>query len=244
MRRAPSTACVPSFSPLLDRHCGRRCGKMPSAMLIVHHLGRSQSERIVWLCEELGIDYELKRYERDPVTRLAPPEYKALHPIGTAPVITDGNMVLGESGAIVEYLIQQYGGGRLARRAGHPEYAGYLYWLHFANGSFQALLHRTLVARRLEPPPEHRLLADLQKRLDRALEYLDRRLGEADYLAGNELTAADIMIVFSLTTMRSFAPYELKPYSNILSYLRRIASREAYQRAMRKGDPGMTLLLD
>ncbi|HET7365763.1 MAG TPA: glutathione S-transferase family protein [Burkholderiales bacterium] len=213
-------------------------------MLIVHHLGRSQSERIVWLCEELGIDYELKRYERDPVTRLAPPEYKALHPIGTAPVISDGDMVLGESGAIVEYIIEKYGGGRLARSKDHPEFADYLYWLHFANGSFQALLHRTLVARRLEPPPEHRVLADLQKRLERALGYLDRRLGEVHYLAGNELTAADIMIVFSLTTMRSFVPYDLKPCAHILAYLRRIGARAAYQRAMRKGDPGMTPLLD
>jgi len=213
-------------------------------MLIVHHLGRSQSERIVWLCEELGVGYELRRYERDPLTRLAPPEYKALHPIGTAPVISDGRMVLGESGAIVEYLIQKYGGARLARREGHPEFADYLYWLHFANGSFQALLHRTLVARRLEPPPEHRVLADLQKRLDRALEFLNRRLGETEYLAGSELTAADIMMVFSLTTMRSFSPYDLKPYAHILAYLRRIGAREAYRRAMQKGDPGMTPLLD
>jgi glutathione S-transferase len=217
---------------------------MVVAVLTVHHLGRSQSERIVWLCEELGLDYELKRYERDPVTRLAPPEYKALHPIGTAPVITDGNLVLGESGAIVEYIIAQHGGGRLGRHKGHPEFADYLYWLHFANASLQALLHRTLVARRLEPPPDHRVLADLQKRLERALDYLNRRLGQADYLAGSELTAADIMIVFSLTTMRSFASYDLKPYAQILAYLRRIAAREAYQRAMRKGDPGMTLLLD
>lgn len=213
-------------------------------MLTVHHLGRSQSERIVWLCEELGLDYELKRYERDPVTRLAPSEYKALHPIGTAPVITDGALVLGESGAIIEYILARYGGGRLARANDHPEFAGYLYWLHFANASFQALLHRTLVARRLEPPPEHRVLADLERRLERALEFLDRRLGEADYLAGSELTAADIMMVFSLTTMRSFVPYDLKPYGHILAYLRRIGAREAYRRAMQKGDPGMTLLLD
>jgi len=213
-------------------------------MLTVHHLGRSQSERIVWLCEELGIDYQLRRYDRDPVTRLAPPEYKALHPIGTAPVISDGDQVLGESGAIIEYIVTRYGGGRLSRLAGHPEYASYLYWLHFANASFQALLHRTLVARRLEPPPDHRVLVDLESRLARALGFIDRRLGEADYLAGGELTAADITLVFSLTTMRSFTPYDLKPYPHILAYLRRIGAREAYQRAMRKGDPGMAPLLD
>jgi glutathione S-transferase len=213
-------------------------------MLTVHHLGRSQSERIVWLCEELGLDYELKRYERDPVTRLAPPEYKALHPIGTAPVITDGDAVIGESGAIIEYILGKHGSGRLARHPGHAEYVSYLYWFHYANGSFQPLLHRTLVARRLEPTPDHRVLKDLQGRLDRTLEFLNQRLGEAHYLAGNDLTAADIMIVFSFTTMRSFAPYDIKPYPNILAYLRRIGAREAYQRAMRKADPGMALLLD
>jgi glutathione S-transferase len=215
-----------------------------ATMLTVHHLGRSQSERIVWLCEELGLDYELKRYERDPETRLAPPQYKALHPIGTAPVITDGDLVLGESGAIMEYIIAKHGGGRFSRKPGHAEFAGYLYWFHYANGSFQALLHRTLVARRLEPAPGHRVLADLQGRLERVLDFINQRLGEADYLAGSELTAADIMIVFCFTTMRTFTPYDLKPYPSILAYLRRIAAREAYQRAMRRGDPGMTPVLD
>ena len=212
-------------------------------MLTVHHLGRSQSERIVWLCEELGIPYELKRYERDPVTRLAPPEYKALHPIGTAPVITDGDLVLGESGAIIEYLIARHGGGRLARRPGEPGYEHYLYWFHYANASFQALLHRTLSVGRVEPPADHRVVLDLKARLDRALGMLERRLGEADYLAGDELTAADIMLVFSLTTIRYFTPFDLTPYPRILAYLRRIGARDAYQRAMRKGDPGMKLLL-
>ena len=211
-------------------------------MLTVHHLGRSQSERIVWLCEELGIDYELKRYERAP--QLAPPEYKALHPIGTAPVITDGELVLGESGAIIEYIIARYGGGRLARDPAHPAYAEYLYWLHFANGSFQALLHRTLIAQRLESRSDHPVLVSLRARLGAVLDFLNRRLGEAAYLAGNELTAADIMMVFSLTTMRSFTPYDLQAYPHVLGYLRRIGAREAYQRAMRKSDPGMALLLD
>jgi glutathione S-transferase len=211
-------------------------------MLTVHHLGRSQSERIVWLCEELGLDYELKRYDRAPL--LAPAEYKALHPIGTAPVITDGKLVLGESGAIIEYILAKYGKGRLVRQFGHPQFANYLYWLHFANGSFQALLHRTLIAHRLEPTAGHAVLVNLEARLAGALDFMNARLGEADYLAGDELTAADIMMVFSLTTMRSFTAYDLKPYSNILGYLRRIGARDAYQRAMRKGDPGMTLLLD
>ena len=105
-------------------------------MLTVHHLGISQSERAVWLCEELGIPYELKLYERDPVTRLAPPSYKAVSPFGTAPVITDGETVLGESAAILEYLIETHGGGRLALHPGDKGYADYLFWFHFANGSF------------------------------------------------------------------------------------------------------------
>ena len=155
-------------------------------MLTVHHLGRSQSERIVWLCEELGLGYDLKRYDRAPL--LAPAEYKALHPIGTAPVITDGELALGESGAIIEYILAKYGKGRLARELGHPEFANYLYWLHFANGSFQALLHRTLVARRLESSAEHPVLANLQARLASALDFMNRRLGEADYFAGGALT--------------------------------------------------------
>jgi glutathione S-transferase len=211
--------------------------------LTVHHLGRSQSERIVWLCEELGIEYELRRYDRDPVTRLAPAEYKALHPIGTAPVITDGGLVLSESGAVMEYIMARHGGGRFARGPGDADYAPYLYWLHYANGSFQALLHRTLVARRFEPPADHRVIVDLEARRGRALAFIEQRLGESAYLAGPELTAADIMMIFSLTTMRSFVPYELGAYPNILAYLGRIGARESYQRAMKKGDPGMALLL-
>ena len=104
-------------------------------MLTVHHLGISQSERIVWLCEELGILYELKRYDRDATTRLAPAEYKALHPMGTAPIVTDGSVVLAESGAIMEYIIGKYGQGRLAVGPDKPNFADYLFWFHFANGS-------------------------------------------------------------------------------------------------------------
>src|SRR5271163_4073919 len=104
-------------------------------MLTVHHLGISQSERIVWLCEELGLDYELKRYDRRADNRLAPDEYKALHPMGIAPVITDGALVLGESGAICDYVIAKYGNGRLAVRADQANFADYLFWFHFANGT-------------------------------------------------------------------------------------------------------------
>ena len=212
-------------------------------MLTVHHLGKSQSERIVWLCEELGIPYELKRYQRDPVTILAPPEFKALHPIGAAPVITEGDLVLAESGAIIEYILAKHGDGRLALAPSHPNFADYLYWFHFTNGTLQPAMGRNMILRRLNPPEDDPTLLATKGRLDRAFGFVETRLGQAEYLAGGEFTAADIMIVFSLTTMRYFMPVDLAPYPNIRSYLQRIAAREAYQRAMRKGDPDMPLLL-
>ncbi|WP_316163377.1 glutathione S-transferase family protein [Bradyrhizobium sp. SZCCHNRI20481] len=212
-------------------------------MLTVHHLGKSQSERIVWLCEELEISYELKCYTRDARTMLAPPEYKALHPIGAAPVITDGELVLAESGAVVEYIIAKYGHGRLRPGPDDPSFAPFLYWLHFANGTLQAAMGRLMILNRLNLPDDNPVLGAIRGRLDRAFAAVETRCGEADYLAGGALTAADIMTVFSLTTMRYFLPYDLAPFPNIRAYLARIGARPAYQRAMAKGDPGMALLL-
>jgi glutathione S-transferase len=212
-------------------------------MLTVHHLGKSQSERIVWLCEELGIPYALKRYTRDPVTMLSPPDLLALHPMGAAPVITDDGLLLAESGAIVDYIIAKHGGGRLARGPQHAEFASYLYWFHFSNGDLQPVIGRQMILHRLGLPEGAPMRVSIAGRLARALTHVETRLGETDHLAGHDLTAADIMSVFSLTTMRYFAPYDLGPYPNILAYLQRIAGRDAYQRAMRKGDPGMALLL-
>jgi glutathione S-transferase len=212
-------------------------------MLTVHHLGKSQSERIVWLCEELELPYELKRYTRDAKTMLAPPDYKALHPIGTAPVITDGEVVLAESGAVVEYIIARYGNGRLMLRADHPGFAQYLYWFHFANGTLQANMGRLMILNRLKLTEDNPILVATKARVERAFDLADARTAEAEYLAGSEFTAADIMIGFSLTTMRYFQPYDLSRCPNVLKYLARIAARPAYRRAMDKGDPGMELLL-
>src|SRR6185295_9882108 len=151
-------------------------------MLTVHHLGISQSERIVWLCEELGIPYELKRYDRDATTRLAPPEYKALHPMGTAPVITDGDVTLAESGAIMDYIIGKYGKGRLAVAPDKPNFADYLYWFHFANGSMMPSQMAGLGAKPAEEEsPRARYM---RARCDRAWEMVEQRLGKAPYLAG------------------------------------------------------------
>ena len=212
-------------------------------MLTIHHLGKSQSERIIWLCEELAVPYELKHYTRDAVTILSPPELKALHPLGAAPVITEGELVLAESGAIVEYIIAKHGGGRLALGPAHPDFAQYLYWFHFANANLQPNMGRNMMLRRLDLAPDNPTLVALRGRLDRVLDLVEARLRDATYLAGAEFTAADIMTVFSLTTMRIFMPLDLAPYPHILAYLRRIGEREAYRRAMLKGDPGMAPLL-
>jgi glutathione S-transferase len=212
-------------------------------MLTIHHLATSQSERIVWLCEELGIAYEMKRFERRADNRLAPPEYKALHPIGIAPVITDGDLVLGESGAIVEYLIQTYGDGRLAVQRGEAGFADYLYWFHFANGTLQATLGRVMALERVDPSEKNAPLRAAKDRLRLIFGALEKRAGEVAYLAGAAFTAADIMSVFSLTTMRLFKPVDLSPYPNILAYLQRIGARAGYQRAMAKADPGFAPML-
>ena len=212
-------------------------------MLTVHHLGKSQSERIVWLCEELEIPYELKRYTRDSVTMLAPPDYKALHPIGAAPVITDGDLVLAESGAIVDYLMAKYGKGRLTLRPDDPDFAQFLYWFHFANGTLQAGMGRLMILNRLKLAEDNPMLAAARGRVDRAFDLVDARVRDAEYLAGSAFTTADIMMGFSLTTMRYFQPYDLQRCPNVIKYLGRIAARPAYRRAMEKGDPGMALLL-
>jgi glutathione S-transferase len=211
-------------------------------MLTVHHLGISQSERIHWLCEELGVPYEFSKYDRDPVTRLAPAEYKALHPFGTAPVITDGDLVLGESGAIMDYIIHRHGGGRLAVTPDSPDYADYLFWYHFANGSLMPSGMVGIILGVLGAGDTDVTKA-LTSRGDKAFAMVEDRLGKAPYFAGEAFTAADIIMLFPLTTMRMFVPRDISGMPNLLAYLRRIGERPAYRRAMAKGDPGMTPLL-
>ena len=212
-------------------------------MLTIHHLGRSQSERILWLCEELGVEYAMVRHERDSVTRLSPPAMKALHPMGAAPLIEDGDGLLGESGAIMDYIVAVHGGGRLTLRAGDPEFAAYLYWLHFANATLQPAMGRCMILGRLNLDADNTMLVATRGRLERALAHVDRRLGAMAFFAGQTFTIADIMSVFSLTTMRLFHPVDLAPYPNVLAYLRRIGERPAYRRAMERGDPGFTPML-
>jgi glutathione S-transferase len=211
-------------------------------MLTVHHLQASQSERIVWLCEELGLPYELKTYPRES-NGAAPPAYKALHPQGTAPIITDGSLALAETGAIVDYILTRYGGGRLVVAPQAANFADYLYWLHFGNGFFVPAAMMALVAARLagDNPAAAQLF---NGRRDLAYRLSEERLAKVAYFAGDELTAADIMMVFPLTTMRPAAGGSLTHSPNLRSYLKRIGERSAYQRAMRKGDPQMKPVLE
>ncbi|MFZ6183811.1 glutathione S-transferase family protein [Nannocystis pusilla] len=212
-------------------------------MLKIHHLGRSQSERVVWLCEELDVPYELRRYRRHAVTRLSPPELAALHPLGAAPLLEDGDLLLAESAAIVEYIIVKHGSGRLRLGPDHPDYAAYLYWFHFSNGNLQPALLRLMTVSRAGLPADHPALASVQMRLDRVMQLVDARLREATYFAGREFTAADIMSVFSLTTMRLFQAVDLRPYPGILAYLQRIGERPAYRRALAESDPDLVPML-
>ena len=209
-------------------------------MLTVHHLGVSQSERIVWLCEELGVPYQLKVYDRDPASRLAPAEYKALHPVGTAPIITDGDVVLPESGAIIEYIIGRYGDGRLSIGPSAPNFADYLFWLHFANAT---MMSRHMMLLGLPQDADSPIGAWVRERAKATWDLVEQRLGEAPYFAGDDFTAADIIMLFPLTTMRAFTPVSLDAYPNIRAYLARIGARPAYQRAMAKGDPAMAPML-
>lgn len=205
-------------------------------MLTVHHLRMSQSERVVWLCEELGIDYELKVYNRCKDTMMAPPEYKALHPMGTAPVITDGDLALSESGAILEYIDGKYGGSKLSPGPDDPDFAQHLFWLHYTNGTFMASIMMQAAAHHLGATE---MPAMATERIDRCWQLAEDQLGKTPFFGGSKLTTADINMVFVLTTMRSYGQTPLGDRPNIAAYLKRIGEREAYQSAMAKAEPGM-----
>ncbi|KAF2498585.1 glutathione S-transferase [Lophium mytilinum] len=208
--------------------------------LTVHHLQYSQSERIPWLCEELGIPYTLKLYQRDPM--LAPKAIKDLNPIGQAPIIQDGDLTLAESAACCEYIIHKFGNGRLALPPSHKDYADYIYWFHFSNGTLQPM--ELLVFSILRVQSEGPATARYKEMFERMLTIMDKRLRENKWLAGEEFTAADIMTVFSLTTMRAFDPIDLTKYKGILGYLKRVSEREGYKKARAKADPEMELMIE
>ncbi|HEY0747387.1 MAG TPA: glutathione S-transferase [Steroidobacteraceae bacterium] len=216
-------------------------------MLVVHHLNNSRSQRVLWLLEELGLPYEVKRYERDPKTMLAPPALLAIHPLGKSPVIVDCDVTVAESGAIIEYLVEKYGGGRLIPPAGSPERLRYAYWLHFAEGSAMTPLLFKLVFDRIASNPApwpvsaiaRRIAATVTKsfiapNLTRQLDYIEAELGTQTWFAGAQLTAADVQMSFPLEISVSRAGlHASRP--NSMAFLERIHARDAYKRALERG---------
>jgi glutathione S-transferase len=216
-------------------------------MIVVHHLNNSRSQRILWLLEELGLEYEIRKYQRDPKTMLAPPELRAVHALGKSPVITDGDAVVAESGAIIEYLVGKYGDGRLAPPAGTPERLHYTYFLHYAEGSAMPPLLLKLVFDRVESGPAPffvkpvaRAIATKVKdtfilpQLRQHLAFLEGELGKRSWFAGSEFSAADIQMSFPLEAASSRAGLD-KQYPKLQAFLQRIHARPAYQRALERG---------
>jgi glutathione S-transferase len=217
-------------------------------MLTVHHLNNSRSQRVLWLLEELEVEYQVKRYERNSKTMLAPPELKAVHPLGKSPVISDGDLVIAETGAIIEYLIERYGNGRLIPAAGSAERLRYTYWLHYAEGSLMPLLVMALVLSKVVPgspalirPIARAIIGSLNQRflgpnLKTHLDFVESELSRSEWLAGDRLTAADVQMSFPLEAASARAGDGV-PRPHIQAFIRRIQARPAYQRALQKGGP-------
>jgi glutathione S-transferase len=218
-------------------------------MITVHHLNNSRSQRILWLLEELGVDYEVKRYERDAKTMLAPPALLAVHPLGKSPVITDGEVTLAESGAIVEYVVERYGSGRLVPPAGTPERRLYTYWLHYAEGSMMPPLLLKLIFTQIPKRPMPALVRPFVRRIAEGvrtqfvepqiklhLDYLEKELSKSVWFAGQEFTAADIQMSFPLEGAAARGGLGASR-PKLLGFLERIHARPAYQRALEKGGP-------
>ena len=216
-------------------------------MIVVHHLNNSRSQRVLWLLEELGVPYEIKRYQRDAKTMLAPPELKSVHPLGKSPVIQDGAVTLAESGAILEYLVERHGAGRLAPAPGTPERLRYTYWMHFAEGSAMPPLLLKLVFDRIERAPMPffakpiaRAIARrakegfVQPNIDRNLDYMESELARRPWFAGDAFSAADIQMSFPLEAAQARGGLdERRP--RLVDFLARIHARPAYGRAIERG---------
>lgn len=210
-------------------------------MITIHHLGISQSDRVVWLMEELGLPYELKWYNRGE-DFLAPPEYRALHPVGTAPIITDGSLVMAESTAIVEYISQHYGGGSLSVLPGDKDYSQYLFWMQF-NNNLQSVLFMKLASQAggAQAGEDNPLSATIQRREDGLYAALEQRLQASDYLGDNRFTCADIMSMFNLTSLGMLGARQIDvSLPNTLAYVQRVTARPAYQKAMNLAGPEAT----
>ncbi|TAL71971.1 MAG: glutathione S-transferase [Burkholderiaceae bacterium] len=216
-------------------------------MITVHHLNNSRSQRILWLLEELELPYEIKRYQRDPKTMLAPAALRQVHPLGKSPVVTDGALTLAESGAIVEYLVDRYGAGRLAPAPGTPERLRYIYWLHYAEGSAMPPLLLKLVFDTIEKSPMPFFARPIAKAISGKakgsfigpqiklhLDYLEGELGKNAWFAGSQFSGADIQMSFPLEAAAARAGLDASR-PRLMDFLARIHARPAYQRALEKG---------
>lgn len=224
-------------------------------MITVHHLETSRSQRVLWLLEELGLPYEIVRYKRDPKTRLAPPELKAIHPLGKSPVITDGGITVAESGAILEYLAETYGvqaggiGGTLMPRPGTPEHRQCRFWMHYAEGSLMNWLVMKLVFKTIPTQPmpffvkpvARAISGKVQDRLidpnlTTALEFMDKHLASHAWFAGDQISLADFQMSFAVEAVLSRAE-NASAYPHLKAYRDKMVARPAYQRAVEKGGP-------
>lgn len=218
-------------------------------MITVHHLEHSRSQRVLWLLEELALPYEVKRYARDPKTMLAPPELAAVHPLGKSPVITDGDITVAESGAIVEYLVDSHGGGRLKPAAGTPAHRQYQYWLHFAEGTAMPPLLMKLVfdkVRSAKVPffvkPVVKGVADqvtkgfIAPNLKRQFAFMEAELAQRPWFAGDDFSAADIQMSFPLEAAQARGGLD-PTYPRLTAWLDRIHERPAYRAALARGGP-------
>ena len=216
-------------------------------MIVVHHLNNSRSQRVLWMLEELGVPYEIKKYQRDPKTMLAPPELQKVHPLGKSPVITDGGLVIAESGAILEYLVEKYGRGRFAPAAGTAERIPYTYWMHYAEGSLMSPLLMKLVFDQVEKAKMPFLVKPIAKgiaakvkgsfvnpQIARHLDYLEGELKNREWFAGQSFTAADVQMSFPLEAAQARAGLNASR-PRLMDFIARIHARPAYKKALERG---------
>lgn len=214
--------------------------------LTIHHMGISQSERIVFLCEELGLDYKLVVHTRDPL--LSPSSLKSIsgNATGKSPFLEDSSngVTLSESGAIVDYILAKTGDTKLCKKYGDKNYADYIHWFHYANAGLQPAMSVSMFTTHSALPADDATKGWADMRLHSTLKHVDDRLKDNKWLAGEDFTAADVMTMYSLTTQRWFGPnVGFQEYPNIVRYLKDVSERPAYKRAMEKGDPEMKLLV-
>lgn len=218
-------------------------------MIIVHHLNNSRSQRVLWLLEELGVPYEIKKYERDAKTMLAPPELQKVHPLGKSPVITDGDVTVAESGAIIEYLVERYGNGRLAPAIGTLERLRWRYWMHFAEGSAMPPLLLKLIFDKVASSPmpffvkpiARGISAKVQSmmvtpNLKRQLDFMEGELAQSEWFVGNEFSAADVQMSFPIEAAAQRAGLDTSR-PKLMNWLKRIHARPAYKKALERGGP-------